>query len=281
MSAGALRDGCVHQCSSTFLRGPSEECGELLLGGVGVLAVKAAFDQTGVDGIDDDLVLADFGCQLPSPQDVEQLGQIVALGIGPSGLVIHLLNDVGCGLLLEGSPHVNLRGGKGHSRRLAVLGSSLTEGWQEKERQEGGGEMIDLDGGFMTGCVVLLKGLLLQPSVEEDEIETIELLGALAESDDAVEGIHVEGPDLNVAGGVGLQQLSFGFFAFGWGANGHDDAGNLEAHELTSGFHADADIGAGDQDGLAGEIMEGNRSGVSRLLTVHEAEHAHGDGFES
>lgn len=64
--------------------------------------------------------------------------------------------------------------------------------------------MVDLDGGFVAGGFVDFESLLLDTGVEEDEVEAIEFLGALAECEDAVEGVHIEWPDLDIARWIGL-----------------------------------------------------------------------------
>ena len=59
--------------------------------------------------------------------------------------------------------------------------------------------MVDLNCGLMPSELVLRILRLLDPGIEEGDVEAVEALRAFSESHDAVKRIHVELPDFDVA----------------------------------------------------------------------------------
>lgn len=114
------------------------------------------------------------------------------------------------------------------------------------------------------------------------DVQPVQPLRPLAERLDALEAGQVQRPHLHdvPAGTRAAQDGRFGRFSALGAAAGEDDLGCVEACEVPRGFEADADVGAGYDDGLAGEVVgwigegpelvveEGGNEGAASWLVV-------------
>lgn len=90
----------------------------------------------------------------------------------------------------------------------------------------------------------------------------------------------VQVPDVDGAGALCLAlDFLFGRLALRDGADGDDYFGGSHAHEVLGGLETEADVGAGDDDGHAGEVIVGVRRFLEELsVDVVEERHDGGQG---
>lgn len=104
-----------------------------------------------------------------------------------------------------------------------------------------------------------------EAGIAHEDIDAIQLLSLLRKGFDARKVTKVDKPDIEFGRAVGMRGAdgSDGSVAFALVAAGDDDTISLEAGEVASGFEAEANVGAGGDDGSAclegvwdGEVLE-------------------------
>lgn len=151
-------------------------------------------------------------------------------------------------------------GGGGSELTAAELG-------EEEKGEEDSGDCVHLEGAFVAVVAELGSGGE-DAGVENGDVKPREFGGhASSEGLDAGVGEHVEGPDVDSAGaGREGADLAGGSLTGREVADGKDQTRSSQTVELEGSFIAETDVGAGNEDDLAGEGGGGVGGGVEPLF---------------
>lgn len=154
-----------------------------------------------------------------------------------------------------------------------VFSACFAEFGEEEECEEEGGDDVHGQGAFVVFEDFEFVGC--DAGVFNEDVEAGKLGGSFGEGFDGVIAGEVEGPDFDdavLAAGAFFDGF-FGCVSFSDMTDRKDDFSGIEAGEVAGRFETESDIGAGDDDGLAGEGAVGvGKAGDELVIDEFEQE---------